>query len=49
MTAQPKEIQRYTNPDGQVPFDKWFLNLRDKKLKTIINKRLDRVRTEYVN
>jgi putative addiction module killer protein len=43
MEAQPRDIQRYVNPEGKVPFDEWFLALRDNKLKSIINKRLDRI------
>lgn len=42
MEAQPREIQSYVTPDG-IPFDEWFLALRNGKAKTIINKRLDRV------
>jgi putative addiction module killer protein len=43
MEAQPREIQRYVAPDGKIPFDEWFDNLRDTKAKTKINKRLNRV------
>ncbi len=42
MEAQPREIQSYVTPDS-IPFDEWFLALRNGKAKTIINKRLDRV------
>jgi putative addiction module killer protein len=45
MEAQPREIQRYVTQFGKVPFDDWFYGLRNAKAKTIINKRLDRVRT----
>lgn len=41
--VQPKEIQRYVTRDGEVPFDNWFDSLRDSKISTIINKRLNRV------
>ena len=44
MEAQPREIQRYVTQFGKVPFDDWFYGLRNVKAKTIINKRLDRVR-----
>lgn len=43
MEAQPREIQRYVTIDNRVPFDEWFLALRDSKVQTIINKRLNRV------
>jgi putative addiction module killer protein len=42
--AQPRDIQRYITADGKIPFDCWFDALRDEKTKTIINKRLNRVR-----
>ena len=41
--VQPREIQRYVTVDGQVPFDNWYNSLRDSKISTIINKRLNRV------
>jgi putative addiction module killer protein len=43
MEAQPREIQRYIKPDGKIPFDDWFDNLRDIKAQIKINKRLNRV------
>ncbi len=43
MEAQPREIQRYVTINGKIPFDEWFLALRDTKAKTIINKRLNRL------
>lgn len=42
--AEPRDIQRYITADGKIPFDRWFDALRDEKTKTIINKRLNRVR-----
>ncbi|MCP2731546.1 type II toxin-antitoxin system RelE/ParE family toxin [Limnofasciculus baicalensis] len=44
MTVQPREIQRYTTPEGKIPFDEWFYALRDSQIKTKINKRINRVR-----
>ena len=41
--VQPREIQRYVTVDGQVPFDNWYNSLRDSKISTIIDKRLNRV------
>ncbi|MEG4319713.1 MULTISPECIES: type II toxin-antitoxin system RelE/ParE family toxin [unclassified Microcoleus] len=43
MEAQPKEIQRYSQPDGRVPFDEWFSSLRDANAKVKIDTRLDRL------
>ncbi|MGL5063194.1 MAG: type II toxin-antitoxin system RelE/ParE family toxin [Microcoleus sp.] len=43
MEVQPKEIQRYTTPDGRVPFSEWLDSLRDLKAKFKIDRRLDRV------
>ena len=37
------EIQRYTTPDGKVPFDEWFDSLRDLNAQLKINVRLKRV------
>ncbi|MBE9186935.1 type II toxin-antitoxin system RelE/ParE family toxin [Microcoleus sp. LEGE 07076] len=45
MEVQPKEIQRYTTPDGRVPFSEWLDSLRDLKAKFKIDGRLDRVGT----
>jgi putative addiction module killer protein len=41
--VQPREIQRYVTVDGQVPFDNWYNSLRDSKISTIFDKRLNRV------
>ena len=41
--VQPREIQRYVASNGQVPFDNWYDSLRDSKISTIIDKRLNRV------
>ena len=41
--VQPREIQRYVASNGQVPFDSWYDSLRDSKISTIIDKRLNRV------
>ena len=45
MEVQPRDIKRYTTPDGKVPFDEWFDSLRDLKAKFKIDRRLDRVGT----
>ena len=41
--VQPREIQRYVTVDGQVPFDNWYNSLRNSKISTTIDKRLNRV------
>ena len=43
MEAQPREFERYTRPDGRVPFDRWFYSLRDIHAKLKIQGRLNRV------
>jgi putative addiction module killer protein len=43
MEVQPREIQRYVTIDGRVPFLEWFSSLKEPKLQSIIDKRLDRV------
>ncbi|KYC39821.1 addiction module killer protein [Scytonema hofmannii PCC 7110] len=44
MEAQPREIQRYTTPEGRIPFDEWFDSLRDVKAQVKIEARFERVR-----
>ncbi|MCW6049283.1 type II toxin-antitoxin system RelE/ParE family toxin [Lyngbya sp. CCAP 1446/10] len=44
MEAQPKEIQRYVTPDGQIPFTEWLKALRDLKAEAKIRGRLDRIK-----
>ena len=43
MAAQPREIQRYTTPDGKVPFDEWYDALRDMKAQYKIDARIERI------
>ena len=43
MEVQPREIERYTTPDGRVPFDRWFYSLRELNAKLKIQGRIDRV------
>ncbi|MEG4244043.1 type II toxin-antitoxin system RelE/ParE family toxin [Microcoleus sp. MON2_D6] len=45
MEVQPRDIQRYSTPDGKVPFSEWLDSLRDLKAKFKIDRRLDRVGT----
>ena len=45
MEVQPRDIQRYSTPDGKVPFSEWLDCLRDLKAKFKIERRLDRVGT----
>ena len=44
MEAQPREIRRYTTPDGRIPFAEWRNSLRDRKAISVIDNRLRRVR-----
>lgn len=43
MEVQPREIQRYVTPDGRVPFTEWLDSMRDRRARTTIKSRLDRV------
>jgi len=36
-------IERYVADDGDVPFDKWFDDVRDRKARARIRQRLDRL------
>ncbi len=40
-----RDIQRYSTPDGKVPFSEWLDSLRHLKAKFKIDRRLDRVGT----
>jgi len=41
--VQPREIQRYVNSDGRVPFDEWFDSFKDANTQAKIISRLKRV------
>ncbi|WP_016952017.1 hypothetical protein [Anabaena sp. PCC 7108] len=43
MNIQPRELRNYLKVDGTNPFDNWFDSLRDRKVKSKIRARLDRV------
>ena len=40
---QPREIEVYETPNGQVPFTEWFASIQDTKTQTRIRGRLDRL------
>ena len=41
--TQPREIEVYETPNGQVPFTEWFASIQDIKTQTRIRGRLDRL------
>ena len=43
MEVTPKEIKRYSTPEGKIPFSEWFFSLRDFKAQAKITARLDRI------
>jgi putative addiction module killer protein len=43
MQVQPREIRRYTTPEGRAPFTEWLDSLRDRNVRVRIKSRLDRV------
>ncbi len=43
MDVQPRELKTYETKDGDAPFLAWLDNLRDRKARAIIKKRLDRI------
>ncbi len=43
MEVQPREILRYTTPEGRSPFTEWLDSLRDRNVRVRIKSRLDRV------
>ncbi len=38
------QIEHYRRPDGHVPFDDWFVALKDVEAKAIVLARLNRIR-----
>ena len=46
MEVEPRDIQRYSTPDGKVPFSEWLDSLRDLKAKFKIDRRLDELGLE---
>jgi len=43
MDGKPRELKTYETEDGSAPFLDWLNNLRDRKARAIIKKRLDRI------
>ncbi len=43
MEAQPRQIQRYIDSKGKIPFDEWLNSLRDIPTQAKIDARLKRV------
>jgi putative addiction module killer protein len=44
MDVQPRELEQYVIPDGQIPFLEWLENLRDRQGQAKIKARLARLR-----
>lgn len=42
-SADPYSIELFESAHGKVPFEDWFVGLRDEKTKAVIRKRLDRL------
>jgi putative addiction module killer protein len=45
--SHKKEVLLYQTAAGQIPFEKWFYSLKDRRARFIIRSRLDRL--EYGN
>jgi putative addiction module killer protein len=43
VEAQPKEIRRYKTADGKAPFDEWYNSLKSEKIKTLIDRAVDKI------
>jgi putative addiction module killer protein len=39
----PKTLEQYADPNGNDPFEKWIMALRDARARAVINLRLRRV------
>jgi putative addiction module killer protein len=44
MEVQPREIKNYIKADGKIPFEDWYLDLKDKKARQKIRLRIDRAK-----
>ena len=42
--GQPKQVLFYETLDGSRPFDEWFTGLRDREARSLIIKRIARLR-----
>ena len=43
VQAHPRQVEVYETPDGHFPYDEWLDGLRDRKGRSVIQKRIDRV------
>ena len=43
LASHPRELQIYQTPNGREPFTEWLESLRNRKTRTRIQARLDRV------
>jgi putative addiction module killer protein len=43
MEMRPRNVSTYVTPDGREPFQEWFLELKDRKVRSAILARLDRL------
>jgi putative addiction module killer protein len=43
MEVEPREIRNYLTTDNRIPFEEWFISLKDSKAKKRILIRLDRL------
>jgi putative addiction module killer protein len=43
MEVEPREIRNYLRADNRIPFEEWFISLKDSKTKKKIQIRLDRL------
>lgn len=41
--THPRELQIYQTPNGREPFTEWLKSIRDQKIRTRIQARLDRL------
>ena len=44
-SAQPRELEIYRAPNGQAPYTEWFESIRDRKTRTQIQSRIDRIKS----
>ena len=45
MEIRPRDVRHYETPDGRDPFQEWLSGLKDKKARSAVLTRIDRLRS----
>jgi putative addiction module killer protein len=44
MEAAPKQIIHYKKPDGKIPYELWYADIKDFKVRQAVDRRMERVK-----